>query len=125
MRCDGLILTQRDRNILLSGQMPSDKHIDFAQTLLQSQFPTLNGLQSILFQSHSKGFKSSMNALQIIHSISRGNHWIVATTLHCNPGEMKIFDSVYEYLDSGTLQVVKRLFDNGKELKVRGGTKNA
>ena len=57
-----------------------------------------------------------MNALQIIHS--RGNHWVVATTLHCNPGEVKIFDSVYKSLDAGTLQVVKRLFDDGKELKV-------
>ena len=59
---------------------------------------------------------SNVNALQIIHS--RGDHWVVATTMQCYPGEVKIFDSVYESLDAGTLQVVKRLFDDGKELNV-------
>ena len=34
------------------------------------------------------------------------------------PWEVKIFDSIYETLDTGALQVVKRLFDDGKELKV-------
>ena len=57
-----------------------------------------------------------MNALQIIRSC--GSHWVVATTSRCNPREVKIFDSVYESLDTGTLKVVKRLFDDGKELKL-------
>ena len=110
MRFGCLVLTQHDRNILLTGQELSDKHIDFAHTMLRSQFPMLNGLQSTLFQSRSQGFKSSMNAIQIIHS--RSNHWIVATTLQCGPGEVKIYDSVYELLDTETLEVVKRLFGN-------------
>ena len=62
-----LVLTHHDRNILLTGQELSDKHIDFAHNLLRSQFPMLNGLQSTLFQSRSQGFKSNVNALQIIH----------------------------------------------------------
>ena len=116
VRCGCLVLTHHDRNVLLAGQELSDKHINFAHNLLRSQFPMLNSLQSTLFQSRSQGFKSNVNALQIIHS--RGNHWVVATTLRCNPGEVKIFDFVYESLDTGTLQVVKKLFDDGKELKV-------
>ena len=61
-----------------------------------------------LFQSCSQGFKSSIHAIQIIHS--RSNHWIVATTLQCDPGEVKIYNSVYKSLDTETLEVVKRLF---------------
>ena len=34
VRSDGLVLTQYDKNILVTGQMLSDKHIDFAHTLL-------------------------------------------------------------------------------------------
>ena len=34
VRCGCLILSQHDRNILLTGQELSDKHIDFAHTLL-------------------------------------------------------------------------------------------
>ena len=116
VRCGYLILTHHDRSILLTGKELSDKHIDFAHSLLRLQFPVLNGLQSTLFQSRSQGLKSNMNALQIVHS--RGNHWIVATTLQCIPGEVKIYDSIYDSLDTGTLQVVKRLFNNGKEMKV-------
>lgn len=91
VRCDGLILTKHNRHILLSGQMLSDKHIDFAHSLLRSQFPRLNGLQSILLQTRSKTFKSDENAIQIIHSCR--NHW---TTLHCNPGRLR---SLVQYMN--------------------------
>ena len=105
-----------DKNVLLIGQNLTDKHINFAHTLLRSQFPMLNGLQSMLFQSRSQGFKSIVNAIQIIHS--GGNHWIVATTLRCNPEEVRIFDSLYESLDTETFQVVNRLLSDEKELKI-------
>ena len=52
-----LSLTVRDREILLSPTgMLSDKHIDAACSLLGSQFPKIEGLQSSLkLQSH-RGF---------------------------------------------------------------------
>ena len=107
------ILVQHDRNILLTGQELSGKHMGFAQTMLRSQFQMFNNLQSTLFQSRSQGFKSSMNAIQIMHSCS--NHWILATTLQCDPGEVRIHDSVYELLNTETLEVVKRLFGSENE----------
>ena len=108
VRCGCHVLTQHDKSILRTGQNLTDKHINFAHTLLRSQFPTLNGLQSTLFQARSQGFKSNVNAIQIIHS--GGNHWIVATTLRCNPEEVRVFDSLYESLDTETVNVVNRLF---------------
>ena len=116
VRCGCHVLTQHDKNVLLPGQYLTYKHINFAHTPLRSQLPTLNGSQSTLYQSRSQGFKSNVNAIQIIHS--SGNHWIVATTLRCDPEEVRIFDSLYESLDAETFQVVKRLFNDGKELKI-------
>ena len=121
VRCGCLILTHHDRSILLTRNELSDEHIDFAHSLLRSQFQVLNGLQSTFFQSHSQGLKSNVNALQIVHS--SGNHWIVATTLQYIPGEVKIYDSIYDSLDSGTLQVVKRSFKRDKSYHGQWGTK--
>ena len=104
VRCGCYVLTQQDKNVLLTGQKLTDKNIIL---LTHHNNPMLNGLQSTLFQSRSEGFESNANAIQIIHS--GGNHWIVATTLRCDPGEVRIFDSLYESLDTETFQVVKRL----------------
>lgn len=57
----------------------------------------------------------------MIHSC--GNHWIVATTLQCNPGDIHVFDSVYESLDVETLQVIHGLFGNHSKVQVVGGSK--
>ena len=108
VQCGGVILSNYDRKILATGQKLTDKHINFAQTLLRLQFPKLNGLQSSLYQSRSQGFKTNEYALQILHS--RGDHWIVATTVQCNPGEVRVFDSVYASLDDGTHETVERMF---------------
>ena len=102
-----MVLTNDDRRILATGQKLTDQHINYAQTLLRLQFPNVNGLQSTLYQSRSKGFKAN-STLQVIHS--RGNHWVVASTIQCVPGEVKVFDSVYTSLDDGTNQTIQRMF---------------
>ena len=107
VQCGGVVLTNDDRRILATGQKLTDQHINYAQTLLRLRFPKVNGLQSTLYQSHSKGFKAN-STLQVIHS--RGNHWVVATTIQCVPGEVKVFDSVYTSLDDGTNQTIQRMF---------------
>ena len=108
VQCGGVVLTNDDRRILATGQKLTDQHINYAQTLLRLQFPNLNGLQSTLYQSRSQGFKANTCMLQVIHS--RGNHWVVATTIQCVPGEIKVFDSVYTSLDDGTHQTIQRMF---------------
>ena len=86
----------------------TDQHVNYAQTLLRLQFPNLDGLQSILFPSHSQSFKANACMLQVIHS--RGDHWIVATTIQCVPGEVRVFDSVCTSLDDGTHQTIQSMF---------------
>ena len=118
VQCGGNILTNYDRKILATGQKLTDQHINFAQTLLRSQFPKLNGLQSTLYQSNAQGFKhNDVHTLQVIHS--RGDHWIVATTIQCDPGEIRVYDSVYTSLDDRTHQIVQSLFSShGSLLRV-------
>ena len=116
VQCGGVIHTNYDRKILATGQKLTDKHINFAQTLLRLQFPKLNGLQSTLYQSRSQGLTTNGNVLQVLHS--RGDHWIVATTIRCNPGEVRVFDSVYATLDDGTYETVQRMFGGRTSFQV-------
>ena len=117
VQCGGVvILTNYDRKILATGQKLTDKHINFAQTLLRLQFPKLNGLQSTLYQSRSQSLTTNGNVLQVLHS--RGDHWIVATTIRCNPGEVRVFDSVYATLDDGTYETVQRMFGGRTSYRV-------
>ena len=121
VRCGSIILSKHDKEIISSGQRLTDKHINFAHSLLKRQFPSLEGLQSTLYQNRAHKYSSSRSALQIIHS--HGNHWIVATTLQCKPGEIHVFDSVYDSLDVETLHVIRGLFGNHSKVKVVGGPK--
>ena len=46
--------------------------------------------------------------LQIVHS--RGNHWIVATTLLSSGRKVMMYDSIYKNIDSETECVINNLF---------------
>ena len=52
--------------------------------------------------------KKIEQGMQIIHD--RGNHWIVASTLHSSKAVVQIYDSVYDSLDEGTKNVICNLF---------------
>ena len=99
MRCGNLILTHHDKSILLTGKELSDKHIDFAQLTAAITIPGAEWLKVNLVPVSLSRTKTNVHALQIVHS--RGNHWIVATTLLCIPGEVKIYDSIYNSLFKG------------------------
>jgi len=45
---DGIVLSEHDKVQLCSGKWLSDKHVNFAQSLLKKQFPQVNGLKSTL-----------------------------------------------------------------------------
>lgn len=88
------------------GEKLTDLHINYAQQLIKCQFPSLNGLQSTLYQVKKPAFKPLKDQLQIIHS--RGDHWIVASTVSSK--DVIVFDSVYHSLDSATKDVIANLF---------------
>ena len=110
-----IVLSQRDRNTLTTGGWLNDNHINLAQELLKRQFKNLSGFQSTLLLSKLKEPLPATGTLQVLHS--RGNHWIVASTLGCSAGEVSVFDSLYPSVDEGTLGLLKQLF--GVHIKVK------
>ena len=91
-----------------SGEKLSDLYINFTQSLLKKQFPGVNGLQSMLLQYKPKANVPPKNQLQVVHS--RGDHWIVASTVGCTGDEVLVCDSLYGTLDTSTVNVISNLF---------------
>jgi len=106
---------------IIMGEQLTDVEINFAQSLLKKQFPKLNGLASTLYQEKNALLSetSVQNKLQIIHCRSR-QHWIVASTLNCPLGEVKVFDSMFYNCDQETEDVIANLFQCGsKNIRVK------
>ena len=100
------------------GEELSDCEINFAQQLLKQQFGHINGLCSTLLQDKDKPYNliTTMlsNRIQIIYCQSR-RHWIVATTKNSNCDTVKVYDSMFHYLDNNSLTTVEKCFTyNGK-----------
>ena len=92
------------------GSKLSDMKINVFQRLLKAQFPEINGLQSTLLQAKSHvSNEPNHNKLQIIHCNER-DHWITATTIECEMGVIKVYDSLYTTLDKPSSIVLANLF---------------
>ena len=103
-----------DAESIIMGNRLTDLEINLAQQLLKSQFDNLNGLQSTLLQEKAMTVTKSelQNKLQVIFCKER-QHWIVATTINCDENEVKVYDSLFSFLDQDSLQLVQKLFACG------------
>ena len=101
--------TRFDTERILMGEELTDLEINFAQQLLKEQFQHINGLQSTLLLKRDMKI-SSKNRLQIIVCKER-KHWVVATTISCINGEVKVYDSLFQYLDQSSLKCIEKLFE--------------
>ena len=94
---------------ILNGNELDDAIMNFAQRLLKKQFPDVNGLQNTLLQAKKQVDAGGLQRLQVIHS--RGNHWIIASTVHDEgPNKVMIYDSLYDNIDAGTRSIISDLF---------------
>ena len=102
-----------DAEEIIMGQELTDNEINLAQQLLKVQFPTLKGLQSTLYQEKEQNLTENdvNNKLQIIHCRSH-LHWIVAFTVGCRLGQVKLYDSLFTYCDKETASVIANLFQS-------------
>ena len=100
-----VVLRMSDKAVLLSHEL-DDKIIGAAQKLLLSKFPSLNGLRSTLLQDHIRVWVN--NYVQIFHC--RSNHWITVSTIGCQPGEIKVYDSLYDDVDVTTKNKLEKTF---------------
>uniref|UniRef100_A0A1X7SY09 Ubiquitin-like protease family profile domain-containing protein n=1 Tax=Amphimedon queenslandica TaxID=400682 RepID=A0A1X7SY09_AMPQE len=82
-----------------------------AQRILQKQFPLFNGFYLTLKLSSMKPVTDGWigNFLQICHC--RSNHWITLSTIGCQHGEIRVYDSLYDEVDEDTIFLIKRLFN--------------
>ena len=78
------------------GRMLTDEHINYAQNLLVSQFPSIDGFQNCLLAQNNGFVPVQREAIQI-HFV-RGNHWVTSSLFG---GVVTVYDSLCE----GTLSV--------------------
>ena len=102
-------LSNMEKDIIVNGETLSDLHINFAQTVLKQQFRIENGLNSTILQSNVPPHLKQPPQIQIIHS--RGNNWIVASTVFAKEDEVVVYDSICTSIDVDTLGVLKNLFE--------------
>lgn len=62
-----------------------------------------------------------VNFIQIVHT--RGNHWIVFTTIGSLPSHVIIYDSLYTDLNEATTTLLHRLFGNDITYEVKVAAK--
>ena len=102
------VLTIAERDMINYGKQLNDRHINYAQTVIRSQF-SIKGMQLTLYQ-HTK--KPPENELQIIHCSS--NHWITASTMFSSPGSVDVYDSLFDNVDCASSKVILDLFGDSK-----------
>ena len=108
-------LSIADKEVITSEGLLTDKHVNFAQALLQKEHKQLLGLQSTLLLAKQTSVSPS---LQIVHS--RGDHWIIATTIGSPVNTVKIFDSLYPSIDPSTRELVYKLYRHDVQVVVEG-----
>ena len=104
-------LLMPDKECLLTpGSSLTDKHINFAQTLLRSQYPSVSGLTSTLLQYKSLPTKLAMG-LQMIHCHS--SHWVTAYK-EDSSSEIEVYDSLFDSVDDIIETVIMNVFEAPK-----------
>ena len=107
LKCYGCFMIQSDKVILEGSGKLSDRHINYAQTLLQKLFPLVQGLGNTLLQSR-KPLQAIKQGLQILHD--SGNQWLVASNIGCPENTINLYDSVFSNVSDGTWKVIQNLF---------------
>lgn len=89
---------------IIMGDELTDLEINFAQQLLKQQCDHINGLCSNLLQEKdSKLTRDSVKSkVQIIYCQNH-KHWVVATTINADYNTVKVYHSLFRYLDQDSL----------------------
>lgn len=84
-----------------------DTEIDKTSGILRQSFPHINGLQSVCVVSALQADKVKHPFLQMIHT--HRQHWVTVTTIDCNQGTVRVFDSMYRRCDPALVQQIVSL----------------
>ena len=90
----------------LSNGKLNDRHINYAQRMLHTQFPHTEGLGHTLLQKR-KQLKKIESGLQIIYN--REDYQVVASKV-AGYDNVQVYDSVYSVIEQDTRDVISNLF---------------
>ena len=100
-----LTLMKQDKDRLMGGHELTDNDINFAQLLLKSQFPDIDGFRNTLEQN--KPFRKVSKCSKIMQVIFiRKCHW---ACILLNENRVFLYDSAYTAVSTDTFQVISRL----------------
>ena len=71
-----MVLSFKERDIIVKGEELNDIHLTFAQKILAAQFPNIVGLQATNYQSRRPLQTTEVEDLLHVNN----NHWVVITT---------------------------------------------
>jgi len=98
--CEDKMMIEEQRRL-------NDRHINFAQALLRSQFPQCDGLRNTLLQ-HRVEFSVKNKTVQILHT--RSDHWVVIFNVYYSGTELSLYDTIYNDIDDSTMALIRSLF---------------
>ena len=99
-----ITLTVGDKHAIVDGKRLHDNYINISQAILSKQFPEYCGFRNTLKQQLEDGWKDNYIFF------CRGNHWIAASTVGNNHGEVTISDSLYNNVDKITNSKICEVF---------------
>ena len=98
-------LSCRDRELVLSRRgWLTDNIISAAQMMLLQFFPNMAGLQPPTLQKVSAFQVHSGEFVQIM--LVRNNHWCLASTVGCQSGVVRVYDSLYKTMPEETVCLI-------------------
>ena len=102
------------------GDQLTDLEINYAQQLLKQQCSHINGLCSTLLQERKSNLTRDTvkNRIQIVYCQNR-RHWVVATTINSEHNTVKVYDSLFRYLNQDSLQTIENCFQSDVIPEVR------
>ena len=98
--CEDKLMIEEQRRL-------NDRHINFAQALLRSQFPQCDGLRNIVLQ-HRVEFIVKSKIVQILHT--RSDHWVVISNIYCSGTELSLYDTVCNDINDSTMVLIRSMF---------------
>ena len=78
--------------ILRSGKMLTDRHVNSASAIIRQDFPDIKSLQSTLNAQRQKGFKpAEEGSIQVLHCGDNYQHWVTTCFME---GQVLLYDSL-------------------------------
>ena len=102
-------LEKSDETVIINGGWLSDVHINSAQALIKETHPYIEGLENcVLAETHSFSVPAA-EFIQIINST--GQHWVTLTSIGCEMGKVKIYDSSSRGLSRRMKTIIQKLLN--------------